>query len=388
MPIPGYNPIKFDIPYERNYPKREERWDDTFGGQQVAPDSGSANPLLPGAWFHEDVGDLKGGEETPVLSTGSRVLLVNLRHEHMNGLYGTVVRAAADFKWRVRVDGFVRDKIFHANNLEPLPGGHVEPLDHCEILPQLCSEPPLYYIVGSWDTWERPHAMRWETDRRSYVYETTGQQSFQVLISGNHRLCVHPNKPHAAQDADVCGPDDQGQGLFWTIVSPSTSKVEVRVQLDLRNAVRYVHWDCVGDAPPETQAPTLRREPGGLAVQREVCEVVKPTDGAFPACLASNNKPMRKILHAARPDWSHKDLEVVQVKLARVQVENVVELQLALRSVGCDHLNERLRAAGEKAFTARTLSSLERAIEEADRLAGASMSDWGRLEPTWHSVMY
>lgn len=160
------------------------------------------------------------------------------------------------------------------------------------------------------------------------------------------------------------------------------------MQLDLRNAVRYVHWDCVGDAPPETQAPTLRREPGGLAVQREVCEVVKPTDGAFPACLASNNKPMRKILHAARPDWSHKDLEVVQVKLARVQVENVVELQLALRSVGCDHLNERLRAAGEKAFTARTLSSLERAIEEADRLAGASMSDWGRLEPTWHSVMY
>ena len=51
-------------------------------------------------------------------------------------------------------------------------------------------------------------------------------------------------------------------------------------------------------------------------------------------------------------------------------------------------LNERLRAAGEKAFTSRTLSSLERAIEEADRLAGASMSDWGRLEPTWHSVMY
>jgi len=86
--------------------------------------------------------------------------------------------------------------------------------------------------------------------------------------------------------------------------------------------------------------------------------------------------PLKAFLQGARPSWTEKDIEGVQYKLARVHVDSVTELLLYIRTEEesennfpdkCSKvLNEKLKAEGEKAFSAATLQQLRQHARQND----------------------
>jgi len=69
------------------------------------------------------------------------------------------------------------------------------------------------------------------------------------------------------------------------------------------------------------------------------------------------------MLHVARPDWKAQEVKAAADKLARVQIDSMPSLVIILRSKGVKGLNEMLKAAGEKFFTADTLSAIRRTAD-------------------------
>lgn len=77
-------------------------------------------------------------------------------------------------------------------------------------------------ITGSWDRWA-VHEMPWDADSSSFQAAirlgATGEESFQILQDGIKTQALYPDKngatPHAPHE--ICGPDDDGSGTFWTV---------------------------------------------------------------------------------------------------------------------------------------------------------------------------
>lgn len=82
-----------------------------------------------------------------------------------------------------------------------------------------------YEITGSWDGWENTYEME-ESEgsnaaERLYTYVVTlgvnRFEAFQILIDGNRRKILHPDKPKAPSSTMVFGPDANAHGLHWVI---------------------------------------------------------------------------------------------------------------------------------------------------------------------------
>eukprot|EP00437_Effrenium_voratum_P055493 CAMPEP_0181539750 /NCGR_PEP_ID=MMETSP1110-20121109/76534_1 /TAXON_ID=174948 /ORGANISM="Symbiodinium sp., Strain CCMP421" /LENGTH=377 /DNA_ID=CAMNT_0023671375 /DNA_START=3 /DNA_END=1135 /DNA_ORIENTATION=- len=63
-------------------------------------------------------------------------------------------------------------------------------------------------------------------------------------------------------------------------------------------------------------------------------------------------------LQAAKPDWSAKEVTSVCEKLSKITVVDLPSLLRALQSEGSSGVNQRLKTAGEKAFTDQTARAL------------------------------
>mmetsp|Transcript_80532 Transcript_80532/g.249869 ORF Transcript_80532/g.249869 Transcript_80532/m.249869 type:complete len:870 (+) Transcript_80532:3-2612(+) len=82
-----------------------------------------------------------------------------------------------------------------------------------------------YEIIGSWDGWENSYEME-ETEgstegEKIYTYVATlgvnRFEQFQVLIDGNRRKVLHPDRAKASNSTPVFGPDVSAYGLSWMI---------------------------------------------------------------------------------------------------------------------------------------------------------------------------
>uniref|UniRef100_A0A7S0B8A8 Carrier domain-containing protein n=1 Tax=Pyrodinium bahamense TaxID=73915 RepID=A0A7S0B8A8_9DINO len=79
------------------------------------------------------------------------------------------------------------------------------------------------YVVGTMNNWGEPLAMTWTADGGFFQYRLTigsqGWESFQILLNGEWRRCLHPDKkdgcPHSQYQ--LMGPDNDGNGKNWTI---------------------------------------------------------------------------------------------------------------------------------------------------------------------------
>mmetsp|Transcript_30122 Transcript_30122/g.64113 ORF Transcript_30122/g.64113 Transcript_30122/m.64113 type:complete len:1173 (+) Transcript_30122:59-3577(+) len=79
------------------------------------------------------------------------------------------------------------------------------------------------FMVGTWNNWGTPSPMVWSEADSFYSYDLrlgiNGWESFQILISGEWRRCVHPDKkdgcPHMQHS--VLGPDPEGDKKNWTV---------------------------------------------------------------------------------------------------------------------------------------------------------------------------
>eukprot|EP00747_Dinoflagellata_sp_TGD_P057400 gnl/TRDRNA2_/TRDRNA2_150623_c1_seq1.p1 gnl/TRDRNA2_/TRDRNA2_150623_c1~~gnl/TRDRNA2_/TRDRNA2_150623_c1_seq1.p1 ORF type:complete len:207 (-),score=22.34 gnl/TRDRNA2_/TRDRNA2_150623_c1_seq1:66-686(-) len=98
-------------------------------------------------------------------------------------------------------------------------------------------------IIGSWDDWTSVSRMTWNSCERSYSFHVTaaefgneGWASFQILSNGETDKRVYPNCANASPfvQHDVCGPDDMGHHLTWTIGKNSEDNNAERATFEVK----------------------------------------------------------------------------------------------------------------------------------------------------------
>jgi len=109
------------------------------------------------------------------------------------------------------------------------------------------------HVVGTWSGWAA-REMDWDARRRCYhstlQVGSEGWASFQILLDGDWARCLHPNKADANPHTDykLCGPDNAGHGMNWTIgkhqldVGAKGARYEVRLFLSEYGHAETVDW--------------------------------------------------------------------------------------------------------------------------------------------------
>jgi len=96
---------------------------------------------------------------------------------------------------------------------------------------------------------------------------------------------------------------------------------------------------------------------------------------AAPAAVAMQSLAeltFTSLLQAVRPDWSAKDVQAVEEKLAKIEIHSAGELLQQLRAHGVKWLNSRLKAAGQRGLKSETLAALRAYGESMDLSPDAS----------------
>lgn len=77
------------------------------------------------------------------------------------------------------------------------------------------------------------------------------------------------------------------------------------------------------------------------------------------------DEELERFLQDARPDWTPRDIACVTERLVKVHIMSAKDLRKHLVGKGNVSLNEVLKLAGEKCFTADTVRALRRRAKEA-----------------------
>nr|AQS99295.1 type I polyketide synthase [Gambierdiscus excentricus] len=76
-----------------------------------------------------------------------------------------------------------------------------------------------FYIVGTLGRWKKRHKMAW--NGTCFVFEYAlrigNTESFQILMDGDWNLMLYPLAEDGAKGSAMKGPDEFGQGKYWTI---------------------------------------------------------------------------------------------------------------------------------------------------------------------------
>lgn len=76
-----------------------------------------------------------------------------------------------------------------------------------------------FFLVGSSGKWKKRNKMNWTGSY--YAFEISlrlgNLESFQILMDGDWNLMLYPPEEDSAKGAWLKGPDELGQGLYWTL---------------------------------------------------------------------------------------------------------------------------------------------------------------------------
>jgi len=330
---------------------------------------------------------------------GARVRVVGLeKQQTLNSATGTLVKLHND-RWQVRLDGDLGDKLLKAKNLmleenRDIPESKPKEkssqsgyptrvgLEESERRERRSFNRPspdflrvdsgmAIDIAGSWSSW-RPQRMTLEPQRRCHKFQvqlpSSSSESFQLFVPGDGLgRCIHPDRAdaHPHEFHRLTGPDDNSKGYSWTIGKHPNDKAVAGARYEViliyaangkPDRVDWVHLN-----PRTATAPKA----------------------SFPARSGSNaNKAyggmtVAAFLQAAKPDWSAKEVTSVCEKLSKITVVDMPSLLRTLQSEGSSGINQRLKTAGEKAFTDQTARALRQharkvSDDETARVARAS----------------
>lgn len=118
-------------------------------------------------------------------------------------------------------------------------------------------------IVGTWDSW-KSHPMTWEASSKSYGITVqlgiNGWESFQILCNDDWDHCIHPDEkdscPHGVHK--ICGPDDKGHSLNWTVGRHQTDKgaegicFKIKLYQKDDSTADRVEWERLGSSEGRT----------------------------------------------------------------------------------------------------------------------------------------
>jgi len=103
---------------------------------------------------------------------------------------------------------------------------------------------------------------------------------------------------------------------------------------------------------------------------KELTSLQTPTKPA-----AATDAHMMGFLKCARPEWKESQIASVIEKFARIGIEKITDLLIHLETPGGKALNDALKSAGEKSFTAETLRALKEQAEKQSFLAQDDSQD-------------
>jgi len=76
-----------------------------------------------------------------------------------------------------------------------------------------------FFLVGTLGKWKKKHRMTYTGNY--YAFELSirlgSTESFQILMDGDWNLMLYPPEEDSTKEAWLRGPDELGQGLFWTM---------------------------------------------------------------------------------------------------------------------------------------------------------------------------
>jgi len=108
-----------------------------------------------------------------------------------------------------------------------------------------------YFLTGSFNDWGFQAMVRQGARRhRAEVRVREGAEWFQVVVDEDTSQAVHPEMREAEQLASrACGPDSQGEGLYWAIYEEPGAVVEVTLDFAEKDRRDTVKWEVVGSRP-------------------------------------------------------------------------------------------------------------------------------------------
>lgn len=180
------------------------------------------------------------------LAVGVRVRVVDEKPDSkINGLIGTLVNELIWDRWTVllsdRTGTTKRPWVIDSKLLVPVPMSLYEPRTK-------------YLIIGTFNDWT-PEQMSWNSDQRCFLFrmqisEERGIESFQILLEGDWKRCIHPSFNNAGAKKgrwELCGPDEPSYEMNWTIAGPSGNRIEgavyeIRLFLWEDETVSVVDW--------------------------------------------------------------------------------------------------------------------------------------------------
>jgi len=76
-----------------------------------------------------------------------------------------------------------------------------------------------FFLVGTMGKWKKRHKMNWLGSYYGFDISLRlgNTESFQILMDGDWNLMIYPAEEDSAKGAFLKGPDELGQGLYWTL---------------------------------------------------------------------------------------------------------------------------------------------------------------------------
>jgi len=105
-----------------------------------------------------------------------------------------------------------------------------------------------------------------------------------------------------------------------------------------------------------------------------------PEEVALSAAGGNGASTLVVVLQAVRQDWTARELQAVQDKLARIQITSAEQLFQALRSKGVKGVNASLKASGQKCLKSETLADLHEYGESVGRSGGVADQQCSRSQ--------
>jgi len=76
-----------------------------------------------------------------------------------------------------------------------------------------------FFLVGTLGKWKKRHKMTWTGSYYAFdlAVRLGNMESFQILMEGDWNLMVYPPEEESPKGVMLRGPDELGQGLYWTL---------------------------------------------------------------------------------------------------------------------------------------------------------------------------
>eukprot|EP00403_Amphidinium_massartii_P004368 CAMPEP_0178380556 /NCGR_PEP_ID=MMETSP0689_2-20121128/5524_1 /TAXON_ID=160604 /ORGANISM="Amphidinium massartii, Strain CS-259" /LENGTH=728 /DNA_ID=CAMNT_0020000703 /DNA_START=85 /DNA_END=2268 /DNA_ORIENTATION=+ len=198
-----------------------------------------------------------------------------------------------------------------------------------------------FVIGGSWDDWQVHDLSTWSVTEDCYTLEIElgpkGAEQFQVQPGRSKRWRQVISMPNFMRK--------------WSLQGAPGDRFRVRVYAAMDGAVEKVTTEMV-----KPKAPVAAAKDEDVSQQKASGSA--RAEGVESGNMVSSNIGLDKAISLSHPGMKEKARMAMIEKLAQVEIYSLLELSWSLESSGAEDLDAKLRQAGEKDFSIRSIRKL------------------------------